>query len=309
MDIFDENRPEFSGINKLYRDDILPKLIAMDMERRRALSTVKKIFVLIAILFVLITFFAIRTGAINMVIFGAGAAIVGAFTAYSWKFGKLSLETKQTLVAKICQHIGWNFHSTEFIPIPLDVFLEYGLLSRPDRSRFEDQMWGLAHGCAFRLNEAHLEKKTRNSKGGTNWSTIFRGVLIEIDFTREFLGQTLIMRDAGLFNRKKRGELKRVGLVDPVFEKIFECYGTDQVEARYLLTPTFMQRLVDLETLLSGKRLRAGFVGGKLHIAISAPNQFEAGSMFKPLTDTARTQKILDEIGTVFDIVDMVAKR
>jgi len=40
--------------------------------------------------------------------------------------------------------------------------------------------------------------------------------------------------------------MKRVGLVDPVFEKIFEAYGTDQVEARYLLTPTFMQRLVRL---------------------------------------------------------------
>ena len=38
---------------------------------------------------------------------------------------------------------------------------------------------------------------------------------------------------------------KVVKLEDVEFEKHFEVYGTDQIESRYLLTPSFMQRLLD----------------------------------------------------------------
>ena len=62
------------------------------------------------------------------------------------------------------------------------------------------------------------------------------------------------------------------------FSKIFEAYGTDQVETRYLLTPTFMQRLVDLEQSVDGKKIRFAFTGGQLLIAVETENRYEAGS-------------------------------
>ena len=91
-------------------------------------------------------------------------------------------------------------------------------------------------------------------------------------------------------------------------DRIFEAYGTDQVEARYLLDPVFMQKLIDLEQSVDGKKIRFGFLGGKLHIVVQTPNRYEAGSMLKPLTAPDRTQKILDEIGAIYDIVDAVLK-
>ena len=98
--------------------------------------------------------------------------------------------------------------------------------------------------------------------------------------------------------------MKRIGLVDPVFEKLFEAYGTDQVEGRVILNPAFMQRMVDLEKAVQGKKIRYGFDQDKLYIAVETPDQFEAGSMFKPLDAPDRTQKILDEIGAVYNVVD-----
>ena len=107
---------------------------------------------------------------------------------------------------------------------------------------------------------------------------------------------------------KKEAEEETGYKIDKV-EKIFEAYGTDQVEARYLLTPTFMQRLVDLEKSVDGKNIRFGFIGGQLLIAIETENRYEPGSMFKPLIETARTQKILDEIGAIYDVIDGVIER
>ena len=60
-----------------------------------------------------------------------------------------------------------------------------------------------------------LERKHKDKDGKTHWSTAFRGVLLEIDSGREFLGRTIVLRDAGMFNSKRKGDLKRIGLVDP----------------------------------------------------------------------------------------------
>jgi len=218
-------------------------------------------------------------------------------------------ETKSHLVGGICQFIGWEFNHDVDEPPVLDPLIDNGLLpKRFHRVKFEDRMNGNAHGADFEAVEAHMERRDRDSKGRERWVTVFRGSLMAIDFHREFLGRTVVLRDKGIFNAKKKSGMKRVGLVDPIFEKIFEAYGTDQVEARYLLTPDFMQRLVDLETSVDGKKIRFGFIQGLLLIAVETPNRFEAGSMFKPLTDTTRTQKILNEIGAIFDVVDGVMK-
>ncbi|MEL6688613.1 MAG: DUF3137 domain-containing protein, partial [Pseudomonadota bacterium] len=113
-----------------------------------------------------------------------------------------------------------------------------------------------------------------------------------------------VLRDKGWFNSKNRSDMKRIGLADPVFEKLFEAYGTDQVESRVILDPAFMQRMVDLEQAVQGKRMRYGFDNDRLFIAVETPDQFEVGSMLKALDRPERTQKILNEIGAVFDVVD-----
>ena len=69
-----------------------------------------------------------------------------------------------------------------------------------------------------------------------------------------------------------------------------------------------MQRLVDLETAVSGKKIRVGFLQRKLYIAVEAPDQFEIGSLMKTLLDTGRTKRILEEIGAIIDVIDGVAK-
>ncbi|HHL43769.1 MAG TPA: DUF3137 domain-containing protein [Hellea balneolensis] len=221
---------------------------------------------------------------------------------------KLRAQTKSMLMNNICTFLGWQYTEKEFESPNMDIWRKNRLMPSYDRSSFEDQMTGTAHGTRFKFCEAHLERESRDSDGKRHWSTVFRGVLLEIEFPEKFLGKTVVLRDAGIFNRKKFSDMKRVGLVDPKFEKIFEAYGTDQVEARVLLTPTFMQRLVDLEQKFDGKKSRFGFIDRKLYIGIEAPNQFEAGSMMKPLTDSSRTQKILNELGSIMDVIDGVMK-
>ena len=309
FDQFDETRPEFSGFNAYYRDTILPELIAKDMTRRMAVKKYKKWATVIALCVGLgIVGLAMR-GLIQFAVFAGFGGIAGIAALSASMLKGVKTETKQLLVGNICNFVGWTFRAENFKPIALDTFRSFGLLpKKSDRISFEDMMEGVAHGAQFRFHEAHLEREN-NSDKGPRYTTQFRGVIMTMEFAQKrFLGTTIVLRDKGLFNRKKKFGLSRIGLVDPVFEKAFEAYGDDQVEARYLLTPDFMQQLVDLERIFEGKSLRAMFSKGTLSIIFEAPNQFESGSMFTPLTDGVRTQKILNEISMIFDIVDGVLK-
>jgi hypothetical protein len=65
-----------------------------------------------------------------------------------------------------------------------------------------------------------------------------------------------------------------------------------------------MERLLELETILKGKKARAAFADGDLLIAIEGGNLFEPGSMFRPLADVGRAERVLKEIQSVHAVID-----
>jgi len=270
-----------------------------------------KIFgtLIVVIAIILAIFIFIRTDKFQLGFFALFFGGAGSFGLYKKLTKTVKGYAKGKIVSGICTFIGWTFQEKVTLKPDLDLLGQYALIpkgfgsksSSSYRAGFEDQMFGAAHGADFSSVEAHLERRSDD-----DWVTAFRGQIMTLTFPRKFLGQTVVLRDKGMFQSKKRGDMKRVGLVDPVFEKIFEAYSTDQVESRYLLDPAFMQKLVDLERSVDGKRIRFGFIEGQLLIVVETKNRYEAGSMLQPLTSPERTQKILDEIGAIYDIVDAV---
>jgi len=183
-----------------------------------------------------------------------------------------------------------------------------------DRDSYEDLLFGERNGVQFEFFEAHLEEKrvTRNSKGQTQsrWVTVFAGQCLRFQFHKTFHGRTLVARDAGLFNRFGGGSgMKLAKLEDPVFEKAFSVYTTDQVESRYLLTPDLMQRLVDLEEIFRGGNLRCAFRNGEVLIAVEGGDLFEPGGMFTPLDNPERVRELLDDFAAVFHLIDAMSEQ
>lgn len=305
MHQFEENHPEFKGFSERYEQFVRPTLKARDAARKKA---VRNSFIVGSLLAMLISavgaylFFVLDETLFGVMIWAA--AIASMWVVFALMTDDIRSETKDRIVGAVTDHIGWTFETT--VPMfDLTPYLVHYLLPKShDRASFEDRMFGQAHGARFESVEAHLEKRSRDSDGDEKWKTVFRGQLMRIDFPTKTFGRTVVLRDKGWFNAKTQGDMKRVGLVDPVFEKAFEAYGTDQVEARVILDPVFMQRMVDLEHSVDGKKIRFAFVDNDLFIAVETGDRYEAGSMFKPLDAPERTQKILDEIGAIYDIVD-----
>jgi Protein of unknown function (DUF3137) len=237
-----------------------------------------------------------------------GAAVISAAHWFAMEpIRALSQSTKEKSLTAIAQAIGCHYTLVEFTPDAFARFTEHEMVPGCDRSAFQDCFHGEFHGCTYVFYEGHLEKRVK-TKNGERWDTVFHGQLIRVSFPKKFHGITVVRRDAGMFNFLQRWgtELQRVAIGDSRLEKAFEVYSNDQVEARYLIHPVFMERLLALETQFKGKKLRCAFEAGDLLIAIEGGDRFELGSMFRPLDDIARARAIIADIAELMRLIDAV---
>lgn len=309
--MFTHTHPIFDDLDKLYADEILPQLLPLEAQRQKFWRSLKlQAPILVIIILSIAGFVYLKTSHMAALAIGGVASFGGVSGLYQIKSAVMRHSSKSILMTAISNHIGLNFQQEVTLPLAFLKGLQ-GLQLIPkkiDRSHFEDLITGRFDSVDIKICEAKLERHVK-SKKGDKWDIVFQGSLIEMDFHRKFMGTTIVLRDSGLFNSKRKGEMKRIGLASPKFEKIFEAYGTDQVEGRYLLTPTFMEKLMELEDSVNGKKIRFAFSDEKLHVAVEHPNRFETKSLRQSMTDISRVQIVIDELEAVLSIITAVAVR
>ena len=76
-------------------------------------------------------------------------------------------------------------------------------------------------------------------------------------------------------------EIKDIKLEDPKFNKIFQVYSDDEVEARYVLSVSFMERLKELSEAFGSKVVQCCFYQEKVVFVVPIKkNMFEPGSIY-----------------------------
>ena len=164
----------------------------------------------------------------------------------------------------------------------------------------------------FYCSELHTEYKTSDSKGHTSWHTIFKGLFFVADFNKHFSGRTYVWDNGnaevsttmvGRWFSSFSQELERVNLESPEFEHEFDVYSTDQVESRYLLSPSLMVRMVELKKRMNCE-LQFSFVATKLYMAFPLDiNLFEPG-IHSSNENFETAWKYVTQFNLFFDIID-----
>lgn len=277
-----------------------PILDQLEERRKKAFN------VFLSVVFVLgffVFFLFLEQGMTELVKFMGFGGILVSFFFYR-RMSVVRREAKEKLMPALCHQIGLNYNLHP-LNSEINPYRNLSIIPSYDELTLEDQISGKAEGIDFNLFEAKLVNVSRDSKGRTTRTTVFQGFLVEFDFHKNFQGETIITKDHTVIGNFFTGWTKkgnRVKLEDPEFEKIFEVHSSDQVEARYLLTPLFMERVLKFNRLPSVKQLQIAFKGGRIYMAIKRKgNAFEGGSF--NLNDPKLIEQNMNDIALIFDMV------
>lgn len=113
-----------------------------------------------------------------------------------------------------------------------------------------------------------------------------RSVILRFKIPKRIKAHTVIFEKQYAFKPKNKIKpFQKIVLEDIEFEKRFDTYSTNQVEARYLLTTLFMKRFENLKTSFKAKNIRAEFTGEELIVLIQVDkDMFQMGSITKETT-------------------------
>ena len=174
------------------------------------------------------------------------AVVVGAAAGHVVASSRLAGEYERLYRARVLPRLAALFGPLTFQrppPPDLERLRRFHVFRHFDSARGEDAIVGQYRGVKISIEQLHL------TRGWGLWrKQVFRGLLIEIELKNRLAGTTAVAADAGGFGNFRdelaARNIRRVGLESSAFEREYEVYGTDQVMARALITPDFMERFL-----------------------------------------------------------------
>jgi len=240
---------------------------------------------------------------------GAGITFVGLVFLWGWVSApkrQYARAYKKEILPEIASLFG-NFTYDVKGKIPMDVLKPSRIMPNHTRYVSEDYFEGEYKGVNIHFSEIRLKRKS-----GKSTVTVFSGLAVLLTRgTRKFHGHTILVKDksaVGGWLKKQTSKLKRANLVDPEFERLFDVYTNDQVEARYLIDPLIVENLKTLYSEYNGDKMLAAFYDDHFLILVgSHKNHFEPATIYVPATDETELLSMHREVGQILSIVDRLS--
>jgi len=305
-----------------YDRELLPTLQTLEHDRKKLINGGYKWFAIGLIPFAISI--AVNKGNVGnpswiSLLFGV-AISAGLYLVLNYKkIGEIQARFKSEVIAKMVKSIDPSLSYSHSGRISETDYHKSKLyLNDINRYKGDDLVSGMVGKTAIRFSELCTEKETRtrdsNGKESKHIEKIFRGLFFVGDFNKKFIGETIVLPDTAesifgslgtMFQKWNMSRDQLVKMEDVEFERAFAVYGNDQVEARYILSPALMQRILQFKQKTKSK-VRLSFIASEVFIAVPlSENLFEApffSSMVKFETIEGFNKYLVLFIGIVEDL-------
>lgn len=134
--------------------------------------------------------------------------------------------------------------------------------------------WAAVYKSVFKpLFSSRADRALYDFRGMFAWAQLNRRVPGSVVILPDRLEDRLGYLAKSIQNLKNTGDRKLVLLEDPEFERRFAVYATDEVLARYILTPALMRDLTRLKERY-GRDMMVSFNADKVCFAVPMPDGF-----------------------------------
>ncbi len=299
-----------SDFYKKFKSNCTPILQSFEAERNKIKNIITLVVAIVVIFSVIaIGYYIISTGKrsddtiIPIVIILSGmAAIISLYTKH------FENKIKKQIMPIVCECFG-DLRWVENPIINHVLYEKSGLITEYyNRTKSDDSFEGSFRDVPLNIDEVeYLQVERRmSSKGGyrEHQKTIFKGIIITLQMNKNFDTHTLV-RPNTLMKSVNVAGLKHTTLEDVQFEKQYDVFTNDEVEARYLLTPSFMERLSDIRKIFNTSQISCAFYQNKFIIALDVRRDlFKLGSLYKKTDDTKQFFQMYEEIESIVKLID-----
>lgn len=224
--------------------------------------------------------------------------------------------TKHLLVETMAEAAGMIYEKNGVMA--LNDVLSHKILPPADAQSSEDGFSGAYHDVHIDMQEVRLTDISqqrrpayaheRSAQYETIEHDVFWGIVIRLRLRKPMDGHTVVMPRSKIQTalRTKFSEFSPVNLVAPKWKKKYDVMSTDQVEARVILDPAFIERFMEAGKIFRAKWMEASFKGNEILFAIHRGRDlFEAMPLWKAVTEE-NLRKITREIEIIFEIIDVL---
>jgi hypothetical protein len=287
-----------------YKTALVPQIEPLEKQR---IKVKNKLLIALAIFLVVGLALLIFTSDLR----GVGVVGVIALVVYSSIVRGYSMNFKDQIISKIINFIDANLtyqktsHISQMEFQNSDLFHYFNQYDGDDHVEGDivDEEYlkqtGKTRSCHMRFSELNVRKVTGHGKNRRT-TTIFKGLFFVADFNKSFKGYTKVVPDCDKYFGQRHD---RVKLEDPTFEKYFQVYGDDQVEARYILSTSLMKRITDFREK-SDAKIYVAFKHNKIYIAIRYQKNLFEPKVFKTLYDFKSMKDYFEDLELALGIVE-----
>ena len=295
---------ESKDIKKFYEADLRPIIRGLEKIKPKKESAYSKasFFGIIAVVFGLlgmIAYHGIDFLVVSAILFMIAAGLAGA-ALYTMAVlgGEMQLFRKR-YKARVVNRIV-NFVNPEWIyepnrSITQNEFINTKMFEhKVNHYDGDDLVTGIIEDTVFKYSEVHAayKKQTSSQSNSKKYKVIpiMDGLVITADFNKYLKAETIVVGKAKLGGQIKLENLK--------FNSMFDVKATDDIEARYVLTPVMMESLIALKEQFKTD-IRLSFLGSNVNIAIPFK-----GSLFEPKYEgPSATLKSVRYMQSLFNII------
>lgn len=228
---------------------------------------------------------------------------------------KFRTRFQELVIAPLIETIDPEFYYAPHGAVPLALFnLAHFSPEHSNHYSGHDKVRGHVEDLPVIFSSVHAERRYSLLEVlREHHETLFKGLFIVVDFNKYFRGRTIVLPDdferfVGTYisdffqSRNPSRHEAFVKMDDPEFERYFLVYGSDQVEARYVLTHTMMEQLVTLRKR-SGKRIYVTFNASRIFIGVSSRRDLLDPCIFHTLLSVEQVRNYVESLQLATDLV------
>ena len=295
------SKEEFNGF---YKEKIEPLLSDFEAERISLNKKLKpfEIIMVIALICLVVCFICCFFSEIEILRLVCAVCLIIAVLCSAYCYfvqSKFMKKLKAKVTSKVLTLYGNMYFSGQKNIITQDEIREAGLFPSFSRKTDDDIVIGIHKECNFVISETVLEH-TEGSGKNRHTVTDFHGLIVKIQMKKRFSGKTVIGN-----NVTKGRSMGAVELESVEFMNGLKIYATDQIESRYILTTSFMEKIEGLQRLYGCKELiSTAFMNGYVYLFIPTEKDFFEVPFKKTLLNPDNYYSIYQELDYILSVVE-----